>query len=349
MRTELFFTLLILASAAQGQSFNAGSTGADGALVLTAPGTIVFDPRTFNPPLNPGGDNVYHFTSVYIGKDVTVRLSSRILNSPVFWLASGPVEIEGTLDLNGDDGDRVPSTAGAGGYPGAAVRGRGYGPEGTFTPNIFLVPLVGGSGGDGGETKGGGAGGGALLIASSTSISIRGVITANGGSSQGGSGGSGGSIRLVAPVIDGSTGLVSAKGGQPGGGDGRVRFEAVDNRFSGSLNDTPFSQGKPFGLFLPPGPPASVRVVSVGGVAINRPDFTINLRSPTTIVVEARFVPPGTVVELQFFSEDGAAYTVSTTPLEGTLKQSRATASATFPSGLSRCYVNASWKRSPSN
>jgi hypothetical protein len=73
---------------------------------------------------------------------------------------------------------RLPSAAGAGGYPGGAMKGRGYGP--------------------------GGAGGGALLIASSTSITISRTIAANGGPSEGSHGGSGGSIRLVAPVINGS-------------------------------------------------------------------------------------------------------------------------------------------------
>src|SRR5437016_14297457 len=39
------------ASYAQTGSFDAGSNGSDGALNLTTPGTIIFDPRTFNPPL----------------------------------------------------------------------------------------------------------------------------------------------------------------------------------------------------------------------------------------------------------------------------------------------------------
>lgn len=126
---------------------------------------------------------------------MTVKLSSRKLNGPIFWLTQGPVQIEGTIDLSGDDGGVRSSIAGAGGYPGGAAGKPGYGPTG-FTPNSFLVPIVGGSGGKGGATQGGGA----LLIASSTSITVNGNIIANGGSSSGGWGGNGGAIRLVAPT-----------------------------------------------------------------------------------------------------------------------------------------------------
>src|SRR5262249_19309245 len=157
-------------------------------------------------------------------------------------------------------------------------------------------------------------GGGALLIASSTSITVNGTIRADAGSSEDGVGGNGGAIRLVAPVIEGATGLLSAKGGHPNGIDGRVRLEAFENHFKGSLDEAPFSYGKPFGLFLPPQARPSVRVVSVGGVALSSPEFSINQPSPVTVVVEARYIPPGTVVELQFFPENGQDQSVTTTP-----------------------------------
>jgi hypothetical protein len=344
-------SLLLLSSlaAAYGQSFNSGSTGADGALVFTTPGTIFFDPQSFNPKLNPSDDNVYQFTSIYVGKGVTLRLSSTILHSPLFWLAQGPVEINGAIVLDGEDGGPSPSVAGAGGYPGGSVQKTGYGPE-HFTPNVFLVPLVGGRGGDGGTTQGGGAGGGALLIASSTSISINGAITADGGGSSDGMGGNGGAIRLVAPIIEGS-GLLSAKGGQPGGVDGLVRFEDFDNHFSGSLNSTPFAQGKPFGLFLPPAPPASVRIVSIGGVDVKTPnvqigrhqDIVINQDAPVTLTLEAHYIPPGTVIQLEFLPEVGPSWTGATTPLEGTFAVAHATASVTFARGVTHTQVKATW------
>ena len=264
----------------------------------------------------------------------------------MFWLAQGSVQIDGTLDLDGANGETTSAVAGSGGYFGGAARQPGYKP-GNFKSNAFLVPLVGGSGGDGGETGGGGAGGGALLIASSTGITVNGAITANGGASVDGVGGNGGSIRLVAPAISGTGGVISAKGGQPQGADGLVRFETIRNEFSGGLNETPSAQGKPFGLFLPPNPPGSVRVVSIGGVPVGAHDSTIDESSPVVVVIEARFIPPGTVVRLDLFSDLGISQTFATAPLEGTFQMSRAMALITFPRGSSRNNLRASWTDAP--
>ena len=203
---------------AQGQqTFNSGSNGSDGALNLTTPGTIIFDPKSFNPPLNPAGDNVFNFTTINIGPGVTVKLSSKVLSGPVYWLAQGAVTINGTIDLNGENGAdanniprvRIPAAGGAGGYGGgvggaiptpAPQPGNGpgggsaqtgpFGPGGdaVFTGSQFLIPLTGGSGGGGGTSNstgffggGGSGGGGAILIASSASITYGGIIMANGG------------------------------------------------------------------------------------------------------------------------------------------------------------------------
>jgi len=109
--------------------FSSGSTGSDGALNLTTPGIVDFDPRTLG--LDPDGDNVYHFTTITIGAGVTVRLLGPALNmKPVYWLASGAVQIDGTIDLSGGNGhpgttnptERGPSLPGAGGYPGGVGR-----------------------------------------------------------------------------------------------------------------------------------------------------------------------------------------------------------------------------------
>jgi hypothetical protein len=231
------------------QSFNSGSNGSDGALNLTTPGTIIFDPKSFNPPLDPAGDNIFNFTTINIGAGVTVKLTGQKLSGPVFWLAQGAVTIAGTLDLSGGNGsdtstsstNRFPATPGPGGFgggvgafgslpdqpgfgPGGGAAGRMiscgagvFGQGGVFTGNVFLIPLIGGSGGGGNSYgAGGGAGGGAILIASSTSISIIGSITAGGGhggkqsgGAPGGSG-SGGAIRLAAPSITGSGQLNAA-------------------------------------------------------------------------------------------------------------------------------------------
>jgi hypothetical protein len=207
------------------QTFNSGSTGADGALTYSTPGIYTFDPKTFSPPLNPAADNIFNFTAITIGSGVTLKLTSKTLTGPIFWLASGDVNINGVIDLNGEDGTagipttqssaRVPAAAGAGGFGGglggmmgASAPQNGNGPgggtaatatlrggDGNFTGNQFLVPLFGGSGGGGGLASsgtfgpGGGAGGGALLIASSTKINFGGgQIQAQGGNNGSGAG-----------------------------------------------------------------------------------------------------------------------------------------------------------------
>jgi hypothetical protein len=53
MKVTLISLILLSAITARAQSPVAVSTGADGALELTTPGIVVFDPRSFNPPLNP--------------------------------------------------------------------------------------------------------------------------------------------------------------------------------------------------------------------------------------------------------------------------------------------------------
>lgn len=211
---------LCLAPAAFGQ-FRSGSTGSDGALNYTTPGTYIFDPTALG--LDPAGDGVFNFTTINIAAGVTLILNSDYhLNKPVYWLASGNVTIDGTLVLDGGNGNApttvlsslAPAAPGPGGYAGgvggvvatgttlpAPQPGSGpgggaaptapnvSGNNGVFTGNQFLTPPVGGSGGSGGAygatdgTVGGGgsAGGGALTIASSTSITYGGVIRANGG------------------------------------------------------------------------------------------------------------------------------------------------------------------------
>ena len=230
---------------AQEPSFSSGSTGEDGALDFTGvdPGTAIeLDPDNadlFDPPrvLDQDGDGIYQFTTILIPAGITVHLSARHLDGPVFWLAAGDVNINGKVDLDAEVprscdksvlGEIDVQMAGAGGYPGGIQGGptwfptAGKGPGGgeafddmgvgqnaTFTGNRFLVPLIGGSGGGGGTRCNGGAGGGAILIASSTKIAISacGSITALGGGEccfgdRDHGQGSGGAIRLVAGTMN---------------------------------------------------------------------------------------------------------------------------------------------------
>src|SRR5438270_208703 len=73
---SLLVLLICFVRGSYSQTFSSGSTGIDGALNLTTPGTILFNPKTFNPPLDQDGDNIYNFTTINIGAGVTVKLTN---------------------------------------------------------------------------------------------------------------------------------------------------------------------------------------------------------------------------------------------------------------------------------
>jgi hypothetical protein len=276
----------------------------------------------------------------------------------------------------------LPATPGegpGGGSGGVAVGNNGCttngnascGKGGVYGGNRFLMPLIGGSGGEGGTVataigSNGGAGGGAILIASSTSVTVDGEIRAmgGGGADQAGIGrtsgaGSGGAIRIVAPVISGA-GTFFVGGGSPaqpiGGGSGWVRLEG--NQISSSLNFNPSANTTTRGA---PGVPAtlrpatSLRVSRIDGNVIppnptgmfSLPDVVISKTGPVDVVIEAKGIPPGTVVTLQIYPETpvDANTTNLTVPgtLTGTLQSSTVTVPFTFPFGFSRGWVRASW------
>lgn len=249
----LILMLAFIVPRVEAQVFNSSSDGSDGIFSPSGPpGTVVLlDPSQFRG--TQVAANIFNFTTVTIPSGVTVRLSGSSLNGPVYWLAQGDVDIEGTIDLSGGKGHarssdpfyRVPSEPGSGGYPGgvggsqfqAATAGSGpgggvaagtldgFGRGGTFSGNQFLIPLIGGSGGGGGLDAGhntfdpgGGAGGGAILIASSTRIVINGVVNVNGGdigviTNYGYPGGGSGGAIRLVAPAISGSGLLTANGG----------------------------------------------------------------------------------------------------------------------------------------
>ncbi|MBI1928047.1 hypothetical protein HYR99_27865 [Candidatus Poribacteria bacterium] len=225
--------LTLLGSRAVNAQFNSGSTGADGVLDLSGaqPGTIIFDPRTFTPPLDPDGDNIYHFTTITIPSGVTVRLGADVLGAaPLVWLASGAVQIAGTLDLKGQDGHigtspHIPSIAGVGGFGG------GVGAT-SITPSR---PGNGPGGGTGSAATnvGGGGGGHAVAGGNNTSnigggpaygndflLPLLGGSGGGGGPSNqttaGGGGAGGGALLIASSTLISVTGAINAKGGNDG-------------------------------------------------------------------------------------------------------------------------------------
>ncbi len=389
---------------AQDFTFDSGSDGSDGALNLTEAGILEFNPLDFDPPLDPDGDNIYHFTTINVGADVTVKLAGNILGSnPVIWLATAEVTIAGTLDLNGEDGHghdvgvKIDSKSGAGGYGGGKFNRRGNGPGGGYSGrqggggghvtngsisqnsiaggpsygNSFLLPLIGGSGGGGGEGSnagGGGAGGGAILIVSSLSISINGQVLANGGAGGGGlaingsagwggGGGSGGAIRCIAPIITGN-GTLSANFGNAGksggrGAIGRIRIEVFQASFSGTVVP-PVIVSTPGFVFLSNNVPP-VSVVSIDGKPVpanpngtfSPADIVIDNPGTTTLAIEAHDIPLGNIVKVTMYNETEGTSSVDSSPLEGTLENSTATATLQVPHGFNRFFVEANWDPTP--
>ena len=257
---------------------------------------------------------VFKYSSVTIAAGKTVTFTNHASRAPVVWLVNGNVTVAGTVSLNGANGASVPvpptlAEPGPGGFRGGAgyydvgagIRGAaGFGVGGGLREagdgqgfggsygslgqngsatygNPSLIPLLGGSGGAGASFyPAGGAGGGAILIACSNTLTVGGIIRANGGNggspnSRNAGAGSGGGIRLVADSFAGA-GLVQAIGGASGytGGLGRIRIERVTNTATGTpIPDPsliPLTAGDTALLWPPPGAP-EVRVVSIGGAA----------------------------------------------------------------------------------
>lgn len=171
---------LILAAApsAWAPTFSSGSTGSLGAFAPSSNTTVTLP-----------ADGILNYTTVTIPLGVTVTFLRNSANTPVTLLAQGLVNIEGTIDLNGQDGalsvgsNTAPGgLGGPGGYSGGMSGARvttfplyngnaGQGPGGGqpsihlsvdpwFTiaqgatygaPSDFvsLLPLFGGSGGGG--------------------------------------------------------------------------------------------------------------------------------------------------------------------------------------------------------
>jgi hypothetical protein len=352
-RTEMRTTLLLIALscllplAAQAQTFNSGSTGADGALDLTAGNREVQLPES----------GILNYTTVNIpaGKKVTFKRNLR--NTPVIMLASGNITIHGTIDVSAPISQSYPgptnSVPGPGGFNGAGPCGVGFGPGGGLPPNgdngrwlgpLSLVPIIGGSGGGGFNNSGGcwpgGGGGGAILIASSGSITLTtgASIQALGRHtwSNGGTAGSGGAIRLVANALN-----VSGEINACGGNCGVVRLEAPQGALAFTGTSSPPAVLSTINPVTVPSAAPALNIISIGGYSVpsysgqrfDTVDLLLprQLPEPISVVVQASNVPVGSQVKV-VFSGSGQA-TATTGTLTGSLASSTATLSI---SGLDR-------------
>ena len=233
-------------------------------------------------------------------------------------------------------------------------------PPGNSYGNSFLLPLIGGSGGGGAAgAVGGTGGGGAILIASSTTIAVNGSILARGGSyGDWPSGmGSGGAIRLIANEISGG-GTLDASGGfneccppnQRRGGAGRIRFDAFQNNFGGSVNGA-FTQGYQPIIIPAAGQGVQLTVTSVGGVpvsasptgALSTPDAVLSAQqnNPIPIVVRCSNLPLNTQITVSVKPANAPAVSATGFNNTGTLASSTATVSINMPRGGGLIYATA--------
>jgi len=289
----LLLLLTLAPSSARAAAFSSGSTGADGPLLVTN-----------NINLVVPADGVFNFTTIDVAAGANLTLRRHEMNTPVYFLATSNVTINGIIDVSGYQGlasgggeggpggfdggtppsDPVPAGDGygpGGGKGGGIYNQSGYqfaGAYGTATPfsltnlygNALIQPLIGGSGGGGSSYPGGGGGGGgAILIASSTQIVVSGggAIYAAGGRGYGFSpynGGSGGAIRLIAPKTSG-TGVIDVSGGT-GAGAGRIRIDTQDRSQMNLNMSGRVSVGVNMTVFPSPNP--RLDIVEVAGRAV---------------------------------------------------------------------------------
>ncbi len=246
--------------------FYSGSDGSDGAfnpltdveidlaLAATAPwdtpspvpGQGVYDPDQWAV--------VYKFTTIDIPADVTVTFKQHPSGAPVVWLASGDVNIDGWVNLDGEDGawyTEPPGLAepGPGGFAGGrrAAYEHGLKPTaggGPGGPNL-VASIFGARGGGYGTVGGGSTGGGTYgNVSILPSIGGSGGTTGDTSSSQCGDNGAGGGAILIAAtgeIVLNTNGGISACGGRPagymggGGSGGGIRLLADTISGGGAL------------------------------------------------------------------------------------------------------------------
>jgi hypothetical protein len=320
--------LLVAVLPAHGQTFDSGSICGTDPGDPECLGDVVISTTTV---IQLPDDGILQYGSFTLDGGGSLSFTPNALNTPVYILASGSIQINGILSLNGKNGGTgIYGEGGPGGFaggvagvlgePGGAGLGPGAGTGGSSISeggdaayrtlpavsrptngatygSALLVPLTGGSGGGGVTGYGGGGGGGAILLASNESITINGVITAYGGAAAGtGSDGSGGAIRLVAPSVSGAGSLQVLGGGSSSSnraGAGRTRIDAIDRSF-GSIAGVD-SVGAYMRAFLDPRP--SLDILQVGDEVIPvgtlPPPILLPFEAPATqtVVVQATDFP----------------------------------------------------------
>jgi hypothetical protein len=221
-----------------------GANGTDGALVVTENTTIDLSQAVTgvwdsNNSANQGKGTydpekwavVFKYSSVSIRSNATVTFKNHPSRAPVVWLVNGNVEIGGTVNLDGQNGQPAPtlSEPGPGGFRGASTpvpaegirSGAGFGVGGGshgFSPNGNTTTTRPGSYG----TAGDGVGPGAIY----GNPEIVPLIGGSGGGATsyglwaGGGGAGGGAILISASGSVALNGSIRANGGNGSRDDG---------------------------------------------------------------------------------------------------------------------------------
>jgi hypothetical protein len=220
--------------------------------------------------------------------------------------------------------------------------------------NIYILPLLGGSGGgahfwnDHGNIflSGGGGGGGAILIAASKSVNIDGYVKALGGmsSTEWSGSGSGGGVRIVTAVFTGN-GTIDASGvGHYRGnsGSGRIRIDALESTFGGTLSGS-VSQGFQPIILPAAGQGIQLSIASIAGTAVSvntsgvlvNPDVIIPAQqsNPLPVVVRCSNVPLNSEITVIVHPANGTDAQAAGTNNFGDATSSTATISLNMPRG----------------
>ena len=167
--------------------------------------------------------------------------------------------------------------------------------------------------------------------------------------------GAGGGIRLLAPIISGQGTVSTDKGFGFGGikaGFGRVRMEAFQNDFTGSIvGVSRLATLSPHAIILPDTPLATIVVTQIAGFDVPDapsgsfldPDVTMDSSTAVELVIEATNVPTDAGLTLSLYPETGPDRIIAAAFVSGDESASTWTASATFPNGFSRTFVSVTW------
>jgi hypothetical protein len=201
MKTSTLITIgLVSGSLAARAQFSSGSDGTAGPLNVTVD-TVLSLPT----------NGIFNFTTITVASNATLRFNRNSNNTPVYLLATGDVNIMGTIDVSGSKAPSFPHLPGAGGPGGFDGGWPGFG-----------TPPGSGSGPGGGNwgDQGGGSSFGIVGSGSYSSKTTSGNYPSPSATNLGAIYGS----PLLVPIVGGSGGggTTGSPGTGGGGGGGAI-------------------------------------------------------------------------------------------------------------------------------